>query len=117
MKQLFASALVVLLTFCGTDAIFAQTGIPATSPPADTTRTIEIIHADRMSGKKIDSTNELIMLVGHVEVKDGKTLFTADSIVNNKKLRIIEAFGNVHINDNDSIHTRSSYLIYYLDKK
>ncbi|MCP2835024.1 OstA-like protein, partial [Salmonella enterica] len=31
--------------------------------------------------------------------------------------RIIEAFGNVHINDNDSVHTYSQYLLYYVDTK
>ena len=102
-------------------AAFAQHGLaqsPVTTTPAtDTARTVEIINADRLSGKKIDSTNELTILAGHVVVKDNKTLFYADSAVYNKKENIIEAFGNVHINDSDSIDTRSQYLIYYGDKK
>ncbi|MEJ7769849.1 MAG: OstA-like protein [Chitinophagaceae bacterium] len=90
---------------------------PLVTPATDTVRTVLIINADRMSGKKIDSTNELLILAGHVIVKDNNTLFYGDSVVHNKKLNILEAFGNVHINDSDSIDTRSQYLIYYIDKK
>ena len=34
-----------------------------------------------------------------------------------KRRRIVEAFGNVHINDNDSVHTYSQYLLYNLNTK
>jgi lipopolysaccharide export system protein LptA len=98
-------------------AAFCIQPIQASAQSPDTTRTIEILNADTMMGKKIDTTTELLILVRNVKIRDGKTLFTADSVVHNKKTRILEAFGNVHINDADSIHTRSQYLIYYIDKK
>src|SRR3989337_4324716 len=90
---------------------------PGTPQVTDTIRQVQIINADKMSGKKIDSTNELVTLVGHVILQDNKTIFYADSTVHNKKLNIVEAFGNVRINDNDSINTNSQYLIYYVDKQ
>ncbi len=88
----------------------------AQRPDSDTTikegTKLEFIYADRYSILKIDSLNEFISLVGKVQVKQGKTLFYADSAVLNYKLNILEAFGNVHINDADSIHTYSQYLKY-----
>lgn len=116
MKQLVSLVVSLLLLLLFGQA-FAQSPVAAAPPATDTVRTIQIINADRLSGKKIDSTNELTILAGNVVVKDKKTLFYADSAVYNKKLNIIEAFGNVHINDSDSIDTRSQYLIYYGDKK
>jgi lipopolysaccharide export system protein LptA len=39
-------------------------------------------------------------------------LFYADSAVLNQSSSIVEAFGNVHINDNDSLHTYARYMRY-----
>ncbi|MEN9599617.1 MAG: hypothetical protein RL596_1936, partial [Bacteroidota bacterium] len=49
---------------------------------------------------------------GNVRVQQGKTLFYTDSAVLNRQLNTLEAFGNVHINDADSIHTYAQYLKY-----
>ncbi|MBE7169878.1 MAG: hypothetical protein INR73_04770 [Williamsia sp.] len=105
------------LVLCGVASITqAQTPLPVT-PATDTTRIVNIRNADRYGSKKLDSIYELRTVVGHVLFQDGKTLLYADSAVQNTKLNTIEAFGNVHINDADSVHTRSQYLIYYPDKK
>lgn len=104
---------LILLTATFTQA---QTPLPLT-PATDTTRTVHIINADRYGSKKLDSIYELRTAVGNVIFQDNKTLLYADSTVQNTKLNIIEAFGNVHINDADSVHTRSQYLVYYPDKK
>ena len=77
------------------------TPLPPTSPDTSI-KMLEIINADRQGYKKIDSVTEFQFLVGHVQMKQENTLFYCDSAVYNKNLRIIEAFGNVHINDNDS---------------
>ena len=92
---------------------FPQTITPAT----DTIKLVDIIQSDKLRFVKIDSLNELMIAVGNVVFRDKTTLFYADSIVHNKQKRIVEAFGNVHINDADSIHTYSQYLIYYVDRK
>lgn len=96
--------------------LFAQTPV-ASAPEADTPRVIDILHANTFEFRKPDSTTELQILSGKVRLRDGNTLFDCDSAVLNKKLNIVEAFGNVHINDADSIHTYSQYLVYHVDKK
>ncbi|MFM9911122.1 MAG: OstA-like protein [Chitinophagaceae bacterium] len=98
----------------------AQIVPPTTTSPIATdsgTKILETINADRQGYKKIDSATELQFLVGHVQLKQDNTLFFCDSAVYNKKLRVIEAFGNIHINDNDSVHTYSQYLLYHVDTK
>ena len=75
-----------------------------------------IRQADRLRFQKLDST-ELNILAGHVIMEQGKTIFYCDSAVVNKTKKIVEAFGSVHINDNDSVHIYSQYLIYHLDTK
>ncbi len=114
MRQ-FIFVCSVVLVFGTKQQAIAQA--PVTTPATDTVRILDFINADRLSYKKIDSTNELTTAAGNVAFRDGKTLFYSDSAVHNKKLRTLEAFGNVHIVDNDTIHTRSQYLIYYIDKK
>ena len=73
---------------------------------------INVLFSDRMNIQKLDSGNQFISLAGNVEVKQGNTLFYADSAVLNQKLNILEAFGHVHINDADSVHTYADYLKY-----
>jgi lipopolysaccharide export system protein LptA len=94
---------------------YSQT--PVSTPAPDTVRILDFKHADRLAYKKVDSTNEIVTAAGKVVFQDGKTLFYADSAIHNKNLRTLEAFGNVHIIDNDTIHIRSQYLIYYIDKR
>lgn len=73
---------------------------------------INILHADRISFKKTDSLNEYQILSGHVSVLQDKTLFYCDSASINTTANIMESFGHVHINDNDSLHIYSDYLKY-----
>ncbi|HQS23329.1 MAG: hypothetical protein B7Y11_04520 [Sphingobacteriia bacterium 24-36-13] len=84
--------------------------------PSDTAnpegKRIDILYADKYNYQKIDSLNEFVSLVGKVKVQQDKVIFYADSAVLNRQLNILEAFGNVHINDADSIHTYAQYLRY-----
>ncbi|MBY0535332.1 MAG: hypothetical protein K2P88_05725 [Chitinophagaceae bacterium] len=84
---------------------------------SDTMKLVEIINADKNGFKRIDSVTELQILVGHAIIKQGSTTFYFDSAVYNKRLKTVEAFGNIHINDRDSIHTYSQYLLYHTDTK
>jgi lipopolysaccharide export system protein LptA len=84
---------------------------------------IEFLSAESYNVKKIDS-NDFLILVGHVKIRQGKTLLFGDSLILNTTLNTMEGFGNVHINDADSVHTYSDYLKYvgstkkaYLRKK
>ena len=83
----------------------------------DSLKVVDILNADRFSFKRIDSVTELQMMAGNVRIKQDNTIFEADSAVLNKNGKILEAFGNIHINDNDSIHTYSQYLLYHTDTK
>lgn len=73
---------------------------------------LDIVFAERYNYQKLDSANEFISLAGKVQVKQDNTLFYADSAVLNRQLNTLEAFGNVHINDADSVHTYAQYLQY-----
>jgi len=87
------------------------------SPAKDTLQLVEILKTDRFGYQRKDSLTELDLLAGNVMIRQGKTTFEADSIVHNKKANIVEAFGRIHINDNDSVHTYSDYLLYHTDTK
>ena len=90
---------------------FAQPPV-TTRSGADTSRIVKLIRADTYRRVKKDSLTELNMLVGNVLLQQGTTLFSCDSAVQNAGTNQIEAFGNVHINDADSVHTYSQYLKY-----
>jgi len=84
-----------------------------TSPPKDSTTEFEIIRGPSMRSIYVDSATTLQTIAGGGEVKQGTTLFFADSIVVNPNLHTVEAFRNVHINQADSVQTYGDYLIYY----
>jgi len=82
-------------------------------PAADSAKKqINILHADRISYKKVDSLNEYQILAGNVSVLQDKTLFYCDSAAINTISNIMESYGHVHINDNDSLNIYSDYLKY-----
>jgi lipopolysaccharide export system protein LptA len=78
----------------------------------DTTSMLKIEQALRLNIEKKDSVNTLQSLGGNVRVRQEQTLFYADSMVINQFTTIMQAFGKVHINDNDSMHTYARYLRY-----
>ena len=87
--------------------------------PVDTIvpgKQIDIIRALRYAAVKVDSVTNLISLAGDksgdVVLKQENTWIYADSIVLNSVQNMLEAFGNVHINDADSVHTYAQYLKY-----
>jgi lipopolysaccharide export system protein LptA len=104
----------------------AQTGKqPPVVKPKDTIKAkvitqenfLYILAADKQYLQKSD-TNQLVSYAGHVKVRQGKTLFYADSAIINPILNTLESFGNVHINDADSVHIYAQYLRYMgIDKK
>ncbi|MEO6455845.1 MAG: OstA-like protein [Ginsengibacter sp.] len=97
----FSFILILFLT----DSCFAQL-------PSET-RVIEIIDGNSLRQKSIDSVNKLETIAGNVLLREGFTKFSCDSAIINRQQNTIEAFGNVHINDADSLHTYSQYLKYF----
>lgn len=86
------------------------------SPPLpstkDSIREVHLIRSDLLKFIKKD-TVEFQILVGNAMLRQENTFFNGDSIVLNKQQNIIEVFGNIHINDADSVNVYSQYLIYY----
>ncbi len=106
----FRITLSLIVLLCSEFVLFAQNIIPPPSP--DTIRVIQIIQGNSLREKAIDSLNSFQTIAGKVILKEGLTLFYCDSASINKRTNILEAFGNIHINQNDSIHTYSQYLKY-----
>lgn len=103
----------ILLLLSSTTS-YAQQQDTITQPGAG--QLLEFLKADRNNIKKVDS-NQFISYAGNVKIKQGKTLFYADSAVVNPVTNIFEAFGNIHINDADSVHTYAQYLKYLAKEK
>jgi len=106
LKILFLS----LVIFHVQSSSFAQDSISTSK--ADTIREIQIIQGNSLREKSIDSATRLQTISGNVILKEGLTLFYCDSAIINKETNVLEAFGNIHINQNDSINTYSQYLKY-----
>lgn len=105
MKNFLPAFIFVLFIFF-IDKVHAQV------PQSDTARAIELIKVPRYSLRTIDSVTRLTIVAGGVTLKDGTTLFYADSAVINLRTNIAEAYGNVHINDADTLHTYSQFMRY-----
>ncbi len=115
MKFKFTKAVFFIGTFLIVANLntIGQTSPPAVNPTgADTIRTIQIIQGNSLRNKTIDSVTSLRTIAGNVILKEGVTLFYCDSATINSATNVMEAFGNVHINQNDSINTYSQYLKY-----
>ena len=106
MPTRFLTYFFLLLSLLVTANVSAQVVIAPSSNSV-----LEILDADRYNFEKRDSTN-YISLGGNVRLKKENTLFFCDSAVVNQQQNIVEAFGKVHINDADSVHTYSDYMRY-----
>lgn len=108
--------LLFFLIFNG-QALIAQQIFPRPSQKQDTTRWAQIKNANKFFFKTIDTATQWQILSGDVKIIQGKTIFNADSVIYNEKTLQIEAFGNIHIQDSDSINIYSQYLLYEGQKK
>lgn len=108
IKSLYKKKLLLLFFTALSIAAISQ------APAQDTTKrkTLDIIAADRENFQKIEGKGDFISLAGNVKLKQDQTYFYCDSAVLNQTANTIEAFGNIHINDADSVHTYSQYLKY-----
>ncbi len=100
---------LILLLQCSA-AVLAQS--PLRPPaPSDTSRLIQIMRGNSLREKNLD-TLSFQTIAGDVQLREGLTLFNCDSAAINKNTNTLEAFGNVHINQQDSIHTYAQYVKY-----
>jgi lipopolysaccharide export system protein LptA len=100
------------LFFIGIQTTWSQKPVPP-----DTTKRVEILNAKKLEFLKPNDTTELQILAGNVKLRQGSTLFYCDSCIINNRIHILEAFGNVHINDADTANAYSDYLRYLTDKR
>lgn len=108
MRVISKIFLFILITFA------AQICVAQVVPPSatDTLRTIEIIRARSQRQITINDTTVLQSLAGDASVSQGGTKLYGDSIVLNQLTGIAEVFGDVHINDGDTMHTYAQYMKY-----
>ncbi|WP_341840509.1 OstA-like protein [Chitinophaga caseinilytica] len=78
----------------------------------DTTKVIRLHNAERMIIIQTDSAAEQ-RFVGKVEFQQGTSRLYCDSAMLDKNKNIVFAWGNVHINQADSVHTYSDALTYF----
>jgi len=100
-----------IILFFGVFISFQANSQDSTTVVKNTGKLIEFLSSESYNIKKLDSQDFLI-LVGHVKIKQGNTLLYGDSIIVNTTKNSLEGFGKVHINDADSVHTYADYLIY-----
>lgn len=106
-------ALYFLVCICLSLATHAQEAqSDSTTHTTDTTRIIHIVKSDIFRRLKNDSTGDLNVLIGNVVLKQENSLFYCDSAIQDARNNQFEAFGKIHINDSDSVHTYSEYLKY-----
>jgi lipopolysaccharide transport protein LptA len=104
--------LFLFFFFTGIQGAWSQEPVPS-----DTTKKVEILAARKLEFLKTNDTTELQILAGNVRLRQGSTLFFCDSCVINNRIHLLEAFGNVHINDADTANAYSDYLRYLTDKR
>ncbi|HEV3221558.1 MAG TPA: OstA-like protein [Puia sp.] len=109
--------LLGILIFClsGFHSL-AQIAVPFKSKTGDSVHTVYIWHSDTLRDFHKDSI-AIQSLYGNVKLQSDKTFFYTDSLAMNHKDNFIEAFGHVHINDNDSTDIFSDYMKYFVDTK
>jgi len=101
---------IILYLFLFSFSSFAQ--------PGDPSQVVEILPGtQRQIYRKLPDGTELQILAGTVRLKQGNSLFYCDSCVINSNANVFEAFGNVHINDDDTANLYAGYLRYLTDKK
>ncbi len=104
MRQ-FLRCLYLLFSLCEAQNLFAQV------PASDSSR-IEILSGNSTRFITLDDSTTLRTLAGAAKVKQGNTILSGDSIVINSRTQIAEVFGNVHINDADTVNTYANYVRY-----
>ncbi|MEO6683422.1 MAG: OstA-like protein [Ginsengibacter sp.] len=107
-RMKFVSVLLAFLTI----SLFSFSQVTPKTVVSDTLQEFEIIRAPSMRAIKIDSVTTLQTVAGGAVIKQEGTIFRSDSAVLNPTTHEIEAFGNIHINQGDTIHTYGNYLKY-----
>lgn len=73
---------------------------------------VEILHADKLQFNTLADGTQIRKLIGAVEMKHDSTLMYCDSAYIYSKTNTVDAWGHIHINNNDSVHAYSNTLKY-----
>jgi lipopolysaccharide export system protein LptA len=87
------------------------------SAGSDSIKIVKILDDEIYHSEQVDSATTITTLVHHVKIQQETTLIYCDSLRMNPHEDYIECFGNVHINDNDSVDIYSDYMKYLVSKK
>ncbi len=94
------------------DSISGAPKDTVSASPKDTIMEFQVISGPSMRAIKIDSVTTLQTIAGGAVIRQGSVLFHGDSVVINPTTHIMEAFGNIDINQADTVHTYGQYLKY-----
>ena len=111
LGQLYKIVTLIVLAF-STTHVHAQVQQVQLGTPNDTVRIIQIVQARSLRQITVHDSTILETLAGKAIVRQGQTLLEGDSIVLDQRRGIAEVFGNVHINDADTVNTYAQYLRY-----
>lgn len=109
---------VVVLTCCNlllSREGRAQGQLEFRTPGNDSVKVVLIQNTDNYRFEQKDSITGMTYLVGNVRLKEGKTFINCDSMVRNSRDSVLECYGHVHINDNDSTNIFSDYMKYQVN--
>lgn len=111
----------ILLAGLGATGLLAANSRHAATLPAqplqqDTTKRIHLLQAKSVINVTTDTLDER-RFRGDVIFRQGTSLLYCDSAVIKARQNIVEAWGHVHINQDDSIHTYSDQLVYVGDTR
>lgn len=96
----------------------AQVGrVEFRSSKSDTVKPVDILNNDSYRYDATDTANPFQTLVGHVRLRQGTTIIECDSLIMHPKADFMDCYGNVHINDNDSVDIYSDHLNYQPGRK
>jgi len=111
--------LSILLFSCSFSLLSAQIAIATNAedsavvkPDTSNVKEVEILHADKLEFNTNEDGTQVRKLVGAVELQHETTYMSCDSAYLYKELNLVNAWGHIHIIDNDSIHAYSNSLIY-----
>lgn len=85
----------------------------------DSANIIHLIRADSLVGIQPGKTNsdQLQKLQGNVVLRQGGTIFSCDSALQNLSTNTMDAYGHIHINQADTIQTYADFLHYESNTK
>lgn len=92
---------ILLLSIC-----FAGTICPSFAQQKDV---IDILHADTYA---VNMKSNIDSLLGNVRLKHKNMLMFCDKLYNHRDSNYVEAFGNVHVIQNDTLNLWGDFMLY-----